>query len=1023
MANRFWVGGAGTWDATSTTHWSATTGGGAGASAPTSSDAAIFDALSDAGAGYTVTIGTGATCASFAFTGDVTTTYAFGTNKIVLGGSGAVWTVDNGGSFAYTGTPRVELSYTGATGVSINSTATSGGTETNIPDFYIVGAGSYALTFTSGSRVRHLSFDNAFTGSLANTVSLNIYGDLTLSSAMTITTGTGVTGLRSTSGTTRNITSNGITFAQNLTANGVGGTFKPADNLKLGVTNTLTFTNGTFDANGKDVEAGLFALGSGTKTVTMGSGLWTASGTGTVWNFTTNAANTTHNINTANILLSDISTSARTFSATAPGAVAYNKLTIGGATGISTLTFAGAGLSFTELASTKTVAHTIKFGNGLSYTITTWSVTGTSGNVVTISSVTNAITATVAITNKTGAIDYLNIRDIISTTVAPVTFYAGVNSTYTSNNKGILFVSGTGRTVYILDSGTDFLVPADWNSADNHIHCFGGGGGGATSAASGNNRAGGGAGGGGGYRYNDNYAATPGAHITYAIGAAGAIDGDAGDTTWDSGGSPVVAIGGKKGTATTTPTSTGGAGGTAGTGGTGGFAGGQGGAGSTSTAANTGEGGGGGGGAAGPNGAGKVGGVGFASSTAASIAGGGGGGNGGGAVGTNGAAAAGGDGGNNSAGAGGATANQGIGNVGGGGGGGVNTSAGGSGGSGIDILGGVGGAGGDGGSSNVAAVANAGLYGGGGSGGGMSTAGVVRAGGAGSGGAVVVVYTPQVPATIAANENTDTAAVTAENPTQAQLAATETSDATSLTAANWITAQIAANEASDTASVTASVTTGAAVVASDSSDTAAVTVANWITAHIAATEGSDAAAIAATVTTGATIAAAESPDVAVINATEWTIAQIVATEESDTAAISTQVTTGAAIAANESSDNANIIVQSGAGTFAAIAATESSDVASIAADIGAPVEVPSEPGGGSWAHTTDWKPRPGTIFGRLRATEEPDTARFTGAVFTAVLRFEKPIGKFVANEEADGMAATGFMLDLVADDNDFLMMA
>jgi hypothetical protein len=48
-ANRFWVGGSGTWDNTSTTNWSTSSGGASGASAPTSSDAVIFDTASPSG--------------------------------------------------------------------------------------------------------------------------------------------------------------------------------------------------------------------------------------------------------------------------------------------------------------------------------------------------------------------------------------------------------------------------------------------------------------------------------------------------------------------------------------------------------------------------------------------------------------------------------------------------------------------------------------------------------------------------------------------------------------------------------------------------------------------------------------------------------------------------------------------------------------------------------------------------------------------------------------------------------------
>lgn len=49
MASRYWVGGAGTWDGTSTTHWSATSGGAGGASVPTSADDVFFDANSGSG--------------------------------------------------------------------------------------------------------------------------------------------------------------------------------------------------------------------------------------------------------------------------------------------------------------------------------------------------------------------------------------------------------------------------------------------------------------------------------------------------------------------------------------------------------------------------------------------------------------------------------------------------------------------------------------------------------------------------------------------------------------------------------------------------------------------------------------------------------------------------------------------------------------------------------------------------------------------------------------------------------------
>jgi hypothetical protein len=53
VASRFWVGGTGTWDNSTTTHWAASTGGAGGQSVPASADDVTFDANSGGG---TVTV-------------------------------------------------------------------------------------------------------------------------------------------------------------------------------------------------------------------------------------------------------------------------------------------------------------------------------------------------------------------------------------------------------------------------------------------------------------------------------------------------------------------------------------------------------------------------------------------------------------------------------------------------------------------------------------------------------------------------------------------------------------------------------------------------------------------------------------------------------------------------------------------------------------------------------------------------------------------------------------------------------
>jgi hypothetical protein len=167
-------------------------------------------------------------------------------------------------------------------------------------------------------------------------------------------------------------------------------------------------------------------------TVDMGSGLWTLTGTGTVWSI---AAGVTLNKETANVLLSSTSTVARTF---AGGGKSYNKLTIGGATGTSTLTLTGMN-TFTEIASTKTVAHTIIFPN-VTTTVDNFTVAGTVGNVVTLSRTGGSGTFTLS---KTGSgvvsSDYLSISN--SAASPSLTWYAGSNSTDGGGNSGWIFAA------------------------------------------------------------------------------------------------------------------------------------------------------------------------------------------------------------------------------------------------------------------------------------------------------------------------------------------------------------------------------------------------------------------------------------------------------------------------------------------------------------------------------------------------------------------------------------------------------
>ena len=66
MADRYWVGGTGSWTSTNTANWSATSGGASGASVPGSADRVFFDNNSGA-SGAVVTIGSAVSFNDFSF--------------------------------------------------------------------------------------------------------------------------------------------------------------------------------------------------------------------------------------------------------------------------------------------------------------------------------------------------------------------------------------------------------------------------------------------------------------------------------------------------------------------------------------------------------------------------------------------------------------------------------------------------------------------------------------------------------------------------------------------------------------------------------------------------------------------------------------------------------------------------------------------------------------------------------------------------------------------------------------------
>lgn len=332
------------------------------------------------------------------------TVYRVGTNTTWAGSSS--WATSSGGAGADTNYPLPQ-----DTAVIDNATTLTGTLAVN-------GTNISALNCSSRTTVITLNF---------NTVN-NIHGSFTMAAGSLTVSGTSTQTFVNRS--LINLVTAGKTITFPIEIDAVGGTVQLGDAFNSNSLVKLDY--GTFDANNYNVTCDSFVLsGVTTRTLTMGSGLWTLTGTGLIWSANT-TTNLTFNKNTANILLSNTSTSARTFD---PGNLAYNKLTIGGSSGTSTTTIDSGTCSFTELASTKTVAHTILFSSDIG-TIDTWSITGTIGNVVTVNSTTTT-RRNFYLTNATSGINYLSVSNIGELNGSK--FAVGVNSTDGGNNFNVYF--------------------------------------------------------------------------------------------------------------------------------------------------------------------------------------------------------------------------------------------------------------------------------------------------------------------------------------------------------------------------------------------------------------------------------------------------------------------------------------------------------------------------------------------------------------------------------------------------------
>lgn len=153
MADRYWVGGSGTWNSSDTTNWSTSSGGSGGASAPTGSDNVFFNANSGTG---TVSIASGS-CKNLVTTGISSSLILGDTDSTILPNEPTAITFDANTTFG------------AAISFIIYATSTSGNTCTLTTN---------GVTITGSI--------NLLLGSTSGTDTFNLADNLTVTSGLTI---------------------------------------------------------------------------------------------------------------------------------------------------------------------------------------------------------------------------------------------------------------------------------------------------------------------------------------------------------------------------------------------------------------------------------------------------------------------------------------------------------------------------------------------------------------------------------------------------------------------------------------------------------------------------------------------------------------------------------------------------------------------------------------------------------------------------------------------------------------------
>jgi len=331
-------------------------------------------------------------------------------------GSGS-WSATSGGALDATQFPLPQ-----DTAVFPAATYPASGSTTTINGNYQIGTIDMSLRTS-----------NTMTLATGSTIPA-IYGNWINGTGITLS-GTGT--LYFSGRTTQQITSASRTFSQPIAFDVPGGTVQLQDALTTGTGVATTLTSGTLDLNGFTYTVGTsFTTDTGTKNLTFNGGtLVCPAATTTAFNNAVPTGFTT----TAGTGTGTISMTAATAKRFVGGGSTFNcTINQGGA---GTLTITGSN-TFSNITNTVQPAS-ILFTAGTTSTFTNFNLSGTSGNLITIGSVT-AASHTLSKASGTVSSDFLSISR--STATGGAGWYAGANSTDGGNNSGWIFTAPPSAT-------------------------------------------------------------------------------------------------------------------------------------------------------------------------------------------------------------------------------------------------------------------------------------------------------------------------------------------------------------------------------------------------------------------------------------------------------------------------------------------------------------------------------------------------------------------------------------------------